>query len=292
MKRILIAAFALSTALFGLGCNDDDNPVNTHVPLTPQGVYSITGDQAVYVYWNGVYDTDVSEYLIYRSPSASTGYVQVGQVDAESNPNLDLLLYEYVDDAVVNGTTYYYAVASVDRAGRISELSAENVFDTPRPEGNSTLFPVQVESTLAGLNLSAGQVVAWNSPAADIQVDRVSGIDYINAANVSTNIMDMGLTASFDEISVSPSTVISDGWSAVGYYEATVGHTYVVWTSDNHFAKLRVSAISGSGAITFHWGYQTDTGNPELVAPQGGWKRPYHEPNYPQKFTTQVSASR
>jgi hypothetical protein len=142
------------------------------------------------------------------------------------------------------------------------------------------------------LNLSAGQVVAWNSPAADIQVDRVSGIDYINAANVSTNIMDMGYTTSFDEISVSPSTVISDGWSTVGYYEATVGHTYIVWTSDNHFAKLRVSAISGSGAITFHWGYQTDTGNPELVAPQGGWKRPYHDPNYLQKFPVQVSASR
>ena len=44
-----------------------------------------------------------------------------------------------------------------------------------------------------------------------------------------------------------------------------MGHCYVVWTRDDHYAKFRVSGLSSSQAI-FEWAYQTDTGNPELHA--------------------------
>jgi hypothetical protein len=74
----------------------------------------------------------------------------------------------------------------------------------------------------------------------------------------------MGYTESFDDISYSP----TDGWSSVGWSEIILGHTYIIWTSDNHFAKLRVTGIAAPYSVRFDWGYQVDPGNPELARPQ------------------------
>jgi hypothetical protein len=38
-----------------------------------------------------------------------------------------------------------------------------------------------------------------------------------------------------------------------------------VWTRDDHYAKFRVTGLSGS-LVTFDWAYQTASGNPELHA--------------------------
>ena len=59
----------------------------------------------------------------------------------------------------------------------------------------------------------------------------------------------------------SPST---QGWSPSGTVEAVVGHNYVVWTRDNHFAKFRVTAVSAT-TVTLDWAYQLDPGNQELA---------------------------
>lgn len=277
MTRFLTIVLVLSS-LISLGCDEDDNPVTPapidKVPTTPQGVYSITGNSTVYVYWNGIYERDVHHYKVYRSLQATTGYVAISTVAAEPNPELDLLIYEYIDNLAQNGVTYWYAVTAVDNAGQESELSAEEVFDTPRPEGNATILPVDVLPGGAGYNLAIHQVVAWDSPAADLWVDRyfdVIGVDtvwhvYLNAGlytDGQTDIQDFGYTESFDDIGWAP----ADGWSELGYCEAIEGHTYVIWTSDDHYAKVRITAINVSGAVSFQWAYQTDVGNLELAPP-------------------------
>lgn len=267
----------MAVAVLGLvSCNDDDVIVQEldPVPATPQGVYSITGDEAVYLYWNGIYETDVEWYLIYYSLDDGD-YFLMDSVAADDNPNLDLLIYEYVDTDVTNGDTYFYAVAAKDYAGQVSELSAETVFDTPRPEGLGAMISNDVNPSLAGFNLATQTNVADDSPSADVWVDRYEGIFYLNAGNVNTDIQDMGYTYSFDDISWSPDI----GWSELGYTELLVGHTYIVWTADNHFAKLRIMQITDvSGTINFQWGYQVDAGNPEL-APKPELK-PEHGPEY------------
>jgi hypothetical protein len=288
MKNLIVVGVALVAVLALAGCHDDnpivrhddDNPAVTHTPLTPQGVYTITGNHAVYIYWNGVYDSDVDQYLVYRSLDEWDNYVEVGQVAAESNPNLDLLIYEYTDSNLSNGTTYYYAVASVDHEGNVSELSAETAYDTPRPQGEVTLFPVDADSVHAGFNLETQYVVAWDNPIADIFVDRYQGIRYINVEDTMTDIMDMGYTSSFDEINVSPSVSTDTGWSYLGYYELVAGHTYVIWTRDNHFAKMRAVSLNPSSSVSFQWAYQTAVGNPELAPALNPVKRPVHGPNY------------
>jgi hypothetical protein len=288
MNKLLTPILMILAFLaFGLiGCDNDDTIVidTDPVPTTPQGVFSVTGDGAVYVYFNGIYEHDVDHYVVYRSLSAATGYAERGDVDAEANPNLDLVVYEFIDNSVVNGVTYFYAVTAVDHASQESELSAEDVFDTPRPAGTGVVLPYDIDSTAAGFSLAAGQTVDAASLAADFWVDRVVdtiGIGdyvvypYLNAAmtDILVDIQDMGYTEDFDEISYAP----SDGWSQLGYVEAIEGHTYIVWTEPDNYAKVRITSITPLGTISFTWGYQTDEDNLELAPPV----RPERDRNQP-----------
>ena len=274
MKHLMTLTLLLAALMMVAGCDDDDNSVVKidEFPQAPQGVYSITGDGAIWILWNGSYESDINYYKVYRSLEATTGYSSIGQVD-HIPPDQDFpVLHEFVDNTAANGTTYWYAVSAVDNAGQESVLSGEWVFDTPRPDGNSTLLPTDLSAAASGFNFATTTILNWDSPAADIFVDRFTetvGSEtyvyvFVNAGvntEYQTDIQDMGYTASFDEIGWAP----SDGWSELGYCEALVGHTYVVWTSDDHYAKVRITAISASGAITFDWAYQTVEGNLELA---------------------------
>ena len=189
MTRFFAIILVLTTLVF-VGCDDDDKVVTPvdKVPTTPQGVYSVTGDHAVWVYWNGIYERDVHHYVVYRSLQATTGYVAIANVPAEDNPQLHLLIYEYVDNLAQNGETYWYAITAVDNAGQESELSAEDVSDTPRPQGTNTLLPADLAPDDAGFDFSGNDVVAWNSVVADFYVDRVvDTIDFVVYVDVYLN---------------------------------------------------------------------------------------------------------
>lgn len=282
MKKLLLTSVLAVLAIGLMGCDDDETVVSP-APAAPQGVYSITGNHAVWLYWNGIYDRSVRQYIVYRSLTATTGYVEIGSVPADANPNQDLLIYEYVDNAVTNGITYYYAVSAVNADGRESELSAEEVFDTPRPDGSVTLFPNNVAPELAGFNFETGLAVDDTSVLADIYIDMTGDIYYINVSNTLTDIMDMGYTSSLDDISFSPSTDVNIGWTELSWVELIIGHTYVVWTSDNHFAKIRPDLVNLSGSVHCDWAWQIDPGNPELV-PAMNLTRPEHGPDYAAKM--------
>lgn len=277
MKGTLKAVLFGIAALVLVGCEEDNQLVIVdNSPLAPQGVYTVTGDFAVYVYWNGPYESDIDEYLIYRSMSATTGYAVVGNRDAVSNPNLDLVVYEFIDNTAVNGQTYYYSVASVDGAGQVSELSAETVFDTPRPEGNAVVFDMAIEPTRAGWDLSGQNYVRWDSSAADIYIDSdINGTYYINVADAQTDIQDVGYTSNFDDVGYAP----IDGWSENGWAEIIAGHSYVIWTRDLNYAKMRVESINPS-SVSFRWAYQTDADNPELIAFGNRNEKPVHGAKY------------
>ncbi len=280
MKKALLILPILAAAALMLGCDDNNNPVYIDkVPAAPQGVYSVTGDHAVEIVWNGVYENDINFYAVYRSLNATTGYNEIGTIDADYNPDLDLIIYSFVDNGAVNGQTYYYAVSAVDDDGQESPLSAETVFDTPRPDGSVDLYSLFKQQNLSGFNLSTVPTrVAWDDVNTDVYVDNdIDGNLYLNVADDSTDIQDVGYTSNFDEIGYSP----DNGWSRVGWVELIVGHTYVIWTRDNHFAKMRVIGIDRpAGLVSFTWAYQTDTGNPELAPAFPGAPKPQHDSGY------------
>jgi hypothetical protein len=255
MKKIIFALLVLAGITI-IGCEEKstryvtiDNP-----PAVPQGVYSITGDGAVYLFWLPVRESDLAGYRVYRSLNDDEYYYIGYSVDET-----------FVDDAAVNGQTYYYAVSSIDENENESNLSYETVFDTPRPEGaNLILADVYTYPNVSGYDFSSSAIVPDDDVDADIYVEYYNDAFYLNVANAETDIQDMGYTDNFDDISYSP----TDGWSSVGWSEIILGHTYIIWTSNNHYAKLRVTAISAPYSVRFDWGYQTDVGNPELARPQ------------------------
>ncbi len=267
LRSILLISMMITLVTFS-GCDENDDTVWDPRPEPPQGVFSITGDGYVVLWWAGPYDRDIEEYIVYANTAGlNADYVEIGRRAADDNPNLDLIYYDYIDDDVANGTTYYYAVASIDHAGQVSTLSAEDVYDTPRPEGVLFINDISVQQSSAGIHFVSGGTIDASSSECDAYVDSdVFGIYYLNAGDLNsfrgTEIQGMGYTYDWDDIGYAPTT----GWSDLGYAEIIVGHTYIIKTDDNHYAKMRVLLTDGVG-VSFQWAYQTDINNPELIAP-------------------------
>jgi len=276
MKNILTFTMIVLAAFAFTGCDDDNCDTIVYdydmEPTAPQGVYSITGNNAVYVYWNGLYDPDIYEYVVYRSDDPIYDYAAIGFVDPYPRPSSNV--YEYVDNTADNGDTYYYAVLAVDSAGQASELSWEEVMDTPRPDGEVTLFSNYVRPDSAGFNFYYHLRVPDTSSICDVFVDSVGGVFYLNVGNydhIYGKIQDVGNSFYFTElIGYAP----IDGWSDLGYVEIIEDHSYVIYTYDYHYALLTVKSFNGDGSVTFDWAYQTAPDNPELSpSPDGNDRR-------------------
>ncbi len=54
------------------------------------------------------------------------------------------------------------------------------------------------------------------------------------------------------------------GWAESGWVSLTEGHSYYVWTRDNHYGKFYVKHVEPAYVVV-DWAYQIDQGNPELV---------------------------
>ncbi len=222
---------------------------DTTPPKPPTGIYTITGDNWIKIYWEHNKEKDLAGYNIYRGYSYYGKYTYIGS--ANRNYFLDL--------TVKNGTTYYYAITAYDFDGNESDLSYDVVYDTPRPEGyNQAIFDFRRFPNISGYDFSSNKVVPYNSNDCDIFFDNDNGIFYMVVWD-DTDIQDMGPTKDLYDVDKAPTT----GWSASKDVRLNVGHTYVVWTWDNHFAKFRVKSITPE-RVVFDWAYQLQPGNTEL----------------------------
>ena len=95
--------------------------------------------------------------------------------------------------------------------------------------------------------------------------ENYNGTFYLNVWATDSDLQDMGPTQDIWDISYAP----TGGWvpvqqgENVKYTQAIVGHTYVIWTWDNHFAKVRIKNITNERMV-FDWAYQLVEGNREL----------------------------
>jgi hypothetical protein len=124
------------------------------------------------------------------------------------------------------------------------------------------IFDYRVYPDYAGIDMSAYTILPYNHPYCDVYFgsDPDNATFYIFTQRVPGQIQDYGYTSSLDDVTYAPAY----GWSPSGIVEAIEGHTYIIWTWDNHFAKIRITAI-GYDSMIFDWAYQVDPGNPELV---------------------------
>ncbi len=266
-RCLLVAGIALTSLGLG-GCHwhdddcDDCGPgyyPDTHAPAAPRGVSSVTGDRSVEIYWVENTESDLDGYRIYRNDEPDGYFEKIGSVGYSAT--------SYVDRSARNGQTYYYAVTAFDDYGNESELSYELVFDTPRPDGrNLRVFNAANRDRDAGYDFSAQRVVDADDISADIyywytEEEGAWLVATERSADEYTDIQDAGFHR-MDDVGWAP----DGGWSPTGDSPAIEGHVYLVWTWDNHFAKVRVVSIE-SDSIVLDWAYQTDRGNPELRVP-------------------------
>lgn len=246
--------------------SDDDGMA----PPVPSGVTTTTGDGIIWVEWNPINGIpDLAGFYVWRSTD-NLDFFWIATVGKN--------VIEFEDDDVVNGVTYYYGVSSFDEDGNESPVSFDydSAFDTPRPEGFDEIIydsfdPDYVD--LSGFDFSMEERVHWDASRCDINLEYDERPEYmaffIWIGRNGLAIQDMGYTDSFDDITYAPET----GWSQFLRVEAIEGHTYVVLTEDNHYAKVRVTDFDSYPALrmVFDWGYQIDPGNRELkIDPRSG----------------------
>jgi hypothetical protein len=252
-----ILTMLLVVLMFGgiSGCYiDADDNTDTEPPAVPRGVRTITGDEQVIIEWypNGEYD--LAGYQVWRGRDG-TNFDNLAEVSENAT--------HYIDTTVRNGEIYYYAVSAYDVEGNESELSPENAWDTPRPEGrNITLDDYNIFPGRSGFDFSRPEKgsVPWDTPATDVYFgfDTEIGVSYLYSDN-DTFMQDFGYHEDFDAVDVAP----VDGYTTL-FVELIEGHIYVLNTPDENFAKIRVRELD-EGAVVFDWAYQTDPENVQLA---------------------------
>jgi hypothetical protein len=269
--RMRLVLLLSSLAFLFLAISACDQRSTTYVtgedhtpPPVPSGVTTITGDGVVWVLWNRMYGVpDLAGFRIWRGRD-NIEFFLIATVGANAE--------EYADYDVTNGITYYYGITAFDDDGNESDASFDHddfAFDTPRPEGTAIIYDSYDPDYeyISGFDFSFEERVHWNSSRCDIFLEYYPDPGlmtyFIVLGNNGLHIQDMGYTDDFDEITYAP----DDGWSSLDYAEAIEGHTYVIQTANNNYAKVRVTAFSDTFPdrwMEFDWGYQIDPGNREL----------------------------
>ncbi len=258
MKKLIYYPIILLTSfiLYSCGVNDPFNRVDNTPPAPPTGITVLNGDSRVDLSWNNNYEGDLAGYNVYYADSYNGKYTLIGSTSENY----------YADYDAVNGETVYYAVTAYDYNGNESELSYDAIYAIPRPEGyDQSIFNYLAFPDMAGYTFNDFSVVPYDDDYADFFFENFEGTYYLDVWNDS-DIQDMGQTQDIWDIPYAP----DGGWSPTKDEIARVGHTYVIWTWDNHYAKVRVSSITHD-RIVFDCSFQLVKGNPMLKprAPAG-----------------------
>jgi hypothetical protein len=263
MKTRIFITIVIAAALGFTGCKDHlydnfgdeyNNSGNGYYdntpPSAPANVSAFALDSEVEVSWDRSTSSDVAGYNVYYAYEYNGHYTLIG--NTKSNV--------YVDggsNGPANGVKYFYAVTAYDYNGNESDLSGTYAFAIPRPEGyNISLFDLNVNAAKGGYDFSDYLIVNYTDQYSDLFFEQYDGKYYLDVWEDS-DIKDMGATYDITDITIAPvsgyvSQVAGDN---IKYAEAIAGHTYVIRTWDNHFAKVRISQIA-SDRVVFDWAYQ------------------------------------
>ena len=248
--KILLTGF-LATITF-TACRvhiDDPYYLDTIPPSPPTGIVAINGDNRVDLSWYANRESDVAGYNVYYAYSYNGKYTLIGSTRTNY----------FIDDGASNGDTYYYAVTAYDYNGNESDLSYDVVYSTPRPEGfNQSILDYRLFPDYGGYSFTTYSTVAYDDNEADFFFENYNGTFYLDVWD-DTEIQDMGSTIDIYDIANAPTS----GWSTTKDEIAVVGHTYVIWTWDNHYAKIRIKSITAD-KISFDWAFQLVPGNRQL----------------------------
>ncbi|MEM3647309.1 MAG: putative Ig domain-containing protein, partial [Thermofilum sp.] len=138
-------------------------------PSSPSGLSAQAGKNSVSLTWNGVSDSDLAGYNVYRSSISGSGYQKIGSSASTS----------YVDTtASASGNPYYYVVTAYDDVGNESGYSNE-ASATPWGDLNHFTFGA-IGNQVAGIpfSISISAYDAYNQIVQDFTGPAtISGFD-------------------------------------------------------------------------------------------------------------------
>lgn len=252
--KVIVAIVVLMSSVM-VGCQESINRSDATPPNPPTGLRTETGDNFIELFWNANRESDVAGYNVFVSPTYDGRYELIGSTRSPY----------YLDNGARNGNVYYYAVTTYDFDGNESGLSRDVAYDIPRPEGyNVVLDDFRLSPGFAGYDFSSYSVVPYDYQYADMYFENYNDTLYMNVRS-DTDIQDVGPTNSILEVRTAPSS----GWSSTHDVRLIVGHTYIVWTWDDHYAKFRVVNISAN-TVVFDWAYQLMESNRLLKSTGAG----------------------
>jgi hypothetical protein len=252
---VILGSIILGSLILA-GCTIQEVAPDFTPPAMPRGVITSAGNNVIDVYWEPVPDYDLAQYRVYVSDRYNGRYDLIGTTSGTYFP----------DYGAANGLTYFYAVSAVDYSGNESALSMDEAVAVARPEAYGVqVYNARVNPSLGGFAFATAQVLPWDMVATDIYFDYDQGVPYMVAYG---DIVDMGPTRDLRDVSFAP----EGGWAPAREVILRRGYTYVVWTEDNNYAKVRVTEISAN-RVVFDCAYQLQQGNPLLKRDTGRSER-------------------
>jgi len=113
------------------------------VPSAPTAITASAGSGEVSLSWGAT--SQARTYNVYRSESADFSVTDAPIKSGLAQPT-------FLDSSVVNGTTYYYAVVAVNRAGTSTLSAARSARPVPGKPAAPTLLTAQAGDNLVGLS--------------------------------------------------------------------------------------------------------------------------------------------
>ncbi|WP_159451396.1 PQQ-dependent sugar dehydrogenase [Demequina sp. NBRC 110054] len=239
-------------------------------PSVPSGVAADAGDGQVDLSWSASTDLngDLAGYHVFRAESS--GVIDV----ASDDPVATVTSAGFVDDAVVNGTEYFYVVTAFDDLGNESAASAEvsglpEVFvpDTTAPEaptglaatageGSVTLAWDEVTaSDLAGYHVFRAESSGVIDVASDDPVATVTSAGFIDDTVVNGTEYFYVVTAFDDSDNESGASA-----EVSGLPEAVPSACTVPYGSEAVLCLVSGAGVQGASTVT-GWLDQSDSGN-------------------------------
>ncbi len=259
-KIIIPALLLIVTILFSAGCGPSVKPAKEYAGdvCFPSNLQVQPGDHKVSLRWNTNCDdsTLLTGYYIYltkepipekiltQPPPETLEPFNNSAYPGDTDPET---AYETMTiDNLDNGVEYYISVRTV-YPDYTQSVSSEQISFIPRPEGSFTLG-IRYSDFKDGFSFSMGEHVEADRLENDLYYYAKDGFDYLasphrlNGFLRETNFYSLGSTESiydYDSLELD--------YEPVSRIPVAEGHSYLVETEDNRYAKIRIKNIAGSG---------------------------------------------
>jgi hypothetical protein len=178
---ILLAAFQAGCGAYGNGGNGGGG--NGSVPAVPAGLTASAANAQVNLTWNA-------------SSGASGYYVKRSNTSGAESQIATSATTSYADNAVTNGTKYFYVVSAYNSYGQSAnsaEASATPV--APPPPPNPPAAPTGLQATGSNAQVSLTWNASTGATSYHVKRSTTNGSGYTQiAAPTGTNYTDTGLT--------------------------------------------------------------------------------------------------